>query len=265
MNIKKVLVVEDERMFREFLVGWLKREGYVVTGEASSLREAERMLDKGEPDLILLDMDLPDGDGMQFVDAVTRRHTTMRILVLTAHLGNYPVVRLRRSGVMGVLDKAEACGKELTRAFKEISDWHTYYSSRVERTFQQVIRESTAYYKTLSPREEELTKLFGLGLSNEKIARALELSVATVQGHRRNVMAKVGVKCTPDLIIWAIRNGFVNGPQIKRQEGPEVQPRPKPKSRRGPGAPSKREREAARKAAMMEERMQCNGLHEGGD
>ena len=242
-------------MFREFLVGWLRREGYAVTGEASSLREAKRMLEKRIPDLILLDMDLPDGDGMEFVDAVTGHHTTMRILVLTAHLGNYPVVRLRRSGVMGVLDKGEACGKELSRAFKEIEGWHTYYSARVEKTFQQVIRESTAYYKTLSPREEELMKLFGLGQSNEKIARELELSVATVQGHRRNVMSKVGVKSTPELIIWAIRNGFVNGPQIKRQDGPEVRRRVHPKGKRGPGAPSKREREAALKALTMDERM----------
>jgi DNA-binding CsgD family transcriptional regulator len=62
-----------------------------------------------------------------------------------------------------------------------------------------------------------MLKLFGLGYSNEAIAQERGLSVATVQGHRRNVMAKVGVNTSPDLIIWAIRNGFVNDTRIERE------------------------------------------------
>ena len=68
----------------------------------------------------------------------------------------------------------------------------------------------------MSPREEQLVKLFGQGLSNEEIAKKLGLSVATVQGHRRNVMAKVGVRSTPELIIWSLQNGFVRQSQIGR-------------------------------------------------
>jgi two-component system response regulator NreC len=117
---------------------------------------------------------------------------------------------------MGVIDKGEASGEELRRAVGTIAEWRTYYSQRVEMTFRNLISETTAYYKVLSPREEELVKLFGLGQTNEEIAIRQQLSVATIQGHRRNVMSKVGVKSTPELIIWAIRNGFVNGPEIGR-------------------------------------------------
>lgn len=216
MNIQNVLVVEDELMFREFLVGWLKREGYTVVGECASLEEAERMSVSVPMDLVLLDMDLPDGHGMEYIERQMGRQPTTRILVLTAHMGNYPVTKLKRSGVMGVLDKGSACGEELRQAFESIVAWRTFYSDRVERTYRQGICEGKAFYKTLSPREEELVKAFGLGESNKAIANRLGLSVATIQGHRRNVMAKAGVKSTPELIIWAIRNGFVTGPQIGR-------------------------------------------------
>jgi DNA-binding NarL/FixJ family response regulator len=213
MDIKRVLVVEDERMFREFLVDWLRGEGFEVR-EAASLAEAG---ESGGEDLVILDMELPDGEGMGYVERETSRNPGLRILVLTAHVGSYPVMKLKRSGVMGVLDKGEASGEELRRALSSIRDWRTYYSQGVERTFRQLIAESTAYYKRLSPREEEMLKLFGLGYSNEAIAQERGLSVATVQGHRRNVMAKVGVNTSPELIIWAIRNGFVNDTRIERE------------------------------------------------
>lgn len=217
MKIKTILIVEDEVMFREFLAGWFRGEGYGSVWEAATLEEAERLAQKG-PDLVMLDMDLPDGEGMAFVERQLARRRRARILVLTAHLGSYPVVRLKKSGVMGVLDKAETTGEELRRAVRTLEGWRTYYSDRVERTFRGLIGEGAAYYRRLSPREEDMLKQFGFGLSNEEIAAREGLSVATVQGHRRNVMAKVGVKSTPEMIIWAIQNGFVNGPQIGRFE-----------------------------------------------
>jgi DNA-binding NarL/FixJ family response regulator len=213
MKIKNVLVVEDERMFRDFLCGWLREEGYTVR-EAGSLGEAASL--EGI-DLIILDLELPDGEGLGFVERTTVSHPSLRILVLTAHTGRYPVMKLKRSGVMGVLDKADANGEELRAAVSAIAGWRTYYSSGVERTFRQLIAESMAFYKILSPREEDMLKLFGMGYSNERVAELRGLSVATVQGHRRNVMGKVGVRSSPELIIWAIRNGFVNGHRIERE------------------------------------------------
>ena len=223
MKISRILIVEDETMFREFLAGWFRDEGYSMVYQAGRLSEADRLSEEIEPDLVLLDMDLPDGHGIEFVDRQIRRQKLTRILVLTAHMGNYPVVKLKRSGVMGVLDKGATTGAELRRAVETLRIWRTYYSERVERTFRELVAESSAFYKTLSEREEHMLKKFGLGMSNEMVAREEGLSVSTVQGHRRNVMMKIGVKSSPELIIWAIRNGFVSGPQIKRGEGLEVQ------------------------------------------
>lgn len=119
---------------------------------------------------------------------------------------------------MGVLDKAETDGIELRNAFEAVSGWRTYYSESVERSFRDMIHEPSAFYKTLSPREEEILKEFGRGLSNRQISEKIGISEATVQGHRRNVMSKTGVKSTPELIIWAIQNGFVLGKQIGRMQ-----------------------------------------------
>lgn len=205
-------------MFREFLAGWLRKEGFTVVGEARTLEEAEQISGKEQMDLVLLDMDLPDGDGLRYVARQLERRTTTRILVLTAHVANYPVIKLKKSGVMGVLDKAQTDGNELRKAITAVSGWHTYYSDSVEQSFRDMIQEPTAFYKTLSPREEEVLKEFGRGLSNRQVAEKLGISEATVQGHRRNVMSKTGVRSTPELIIWAIQNGFVIGKQIGRMD-----------------------------------------------
>ena len=162
-------------MFREFLGGWLRSEGYAVVGEVGDLAGARAISEKNRIDAVLLDLDLPDGNGMKYVDWQVKRQPTTRILVLTAHIMNYPVLKLKRSGVMGVLDKGETSGAELRRAFQALTEWRTYYSERVERAFRELVQESSAFYKTLSPREEELLKLFGSGLNNAEIARQLGL------------------------------------------------------------------------------------------
>ena len=216
MSIQSVLVIEDETMFREFLVGWLKKQGYDVVGAGRTLEDAERLSCSAQMDLVLLDMDLPDGDGLSYVVRQMERRPTTRILVLTAHVSNYPVIKLKRSGVMGVLDKGETNEEALLKAFDAVAHWRTYYSDSVEQAFRDMIHEPSAFYKTLSPREEEILKEFGRGLNNQQISEKMGISEATVQGHRRNVMAKTGVKSTPELIIWAIQNGFVIGKQIGR-------------------------------------------------
>jgi DNA-binding NarL/FixJ family response regulator len=218
MSIKTVLIVEDQIMFREFLVRWVTQQGYTVVGAVGSLAEAETISCRETFDMVLLDMDLPDGEGLSYVERQVRRRPVTRILVLTAHVANYPVIRLKRSGAMGVLDKAQANGEEMRKAFDALSDWRSYYSERVERSFRKMVQEPSAFYKTLSPREEQILKEFGRGLSNRDISERLGISEATVQGHRRNVMAKAGVRSTPELIIWAIQNGFVLGPQIGRMD-----------------------------------------------
>lgn len=219
MNMEKVLIVEDETLFREYLLNWFEKAGYRVVGAVGDLRGAERMSETREVDLVVLDMDLPDGEGWEYIDRQMERDPGTRILVLTAYVGGYPIVRLkRRHGVMGILDKAKTSGGELDRALEEVGSWRTYFTDRVETTFQHLLKEPHAFYRILSEREEELIRFFAMGYSNLQVGQMLGLKESTVQGHRRNVMGKVGVKSTPALMVWAVQNGFVTDRQLLRRE-----------------------------------------------
>lgn len=218
MNIQKVLIVEDESLYREYLLQWFERAGYGVVGAVGDLRGAERMSETRVVDLVVLDMDLPDGEGWEYIDRQMERDPGTRILVLTAYVGGYPVMRLKRQhGVMGILDKGKTDGAELGKAVEAVGSWRSYYTERVERTSQEILRESGGYYRMLSPREEELVRFFAIGLSNGEIGTILGLKESTVQGHRRNVMGKVGVGSTPDLMVWAVKQGFVTERQLIRR------------------------------------------------
>lgn len=204
-----VLVVEDSTLFREFLVGWLQREGFSVILQASSLAEAELHLQTTQLDLVLLDLELPDGDGLELARGITQKRRDTRILVLTAYQQSYPVLKLKRSMVMGVLDKNGTTPEELRHAVQTVGNWRSYFSSRIEQTFRNLVSETSAFYKTLSNREEEILRLFGRGMSNEEVAQTLKLQLSTVQGHRRNIMGKLAIKKSGHLMAWAIRNGMV--------------------------------------------------------
>jgi DNA-binding NarL/FixJ family response regulator len=218
MRLHRVLIIEDEAMFREFLAGWFRGEGFEVVAAVGTLSEGENWLCKETVDLVILDMDLPDGDGVGFVEREQLKRRDLRVLVVTAHTSSYPVMKLKRSGAMGVLDKACSSGAELRKAVDTLRCSRTYYSASVEATFADLVREGFSFPKVLSPREMELVMLFGRGWSNGRIAEELGLSEATVQGHRRNVMGKLNVHSTPDLMVWAIREGFVRGTELGRAQ-----------------------------------------------
>ncbi len=222
MKIQSVLVVEDQLLFREFLVQKIKSAGYPVIGEVGTLKEAERVSQEHEIDTVILDMDLPDGNGMDYIQRQLDRRPSTRILVLTAHTSSYQVVSLKKGAlVMGVLDKEQTDGRVLEEAMKSIEGWRPYYAENVERSFQSIVREPNSFYKLFSQREEEMVKHFGRGRNNRVISEKLGISESTVQGHRRNVMSKAGVKSTPELIIWSIKNGFVLPKDIDREDDEE--------------------------------------------
>lgn len=220
-NIKRILVVDGSKLFREFLVQHLRSTGFAVLDEAAGLEQAKGLAKRRIYDLILLDLELPDGDGVEFVDWQMRTNPSTRILVLTSHSKKYPVLRLKRSTVMGMLDKQTISSKELLDAVGAVGDWRSYYSKGVEDTFRQLVSEGRSFYKVLSRREEMLIKYFGLGYSNAEISQLTDLTESTVQGYRRNVLCKLNLRNTPDLIIWAFRNGFVRADDLNEPRAAE--------------------------------------------
>lgn len=161
------------------------------------------------PDLVLLDLGLPDVDGLELVPQLQALVKGMRIIVLSSYTDECTVHRAQQACVHGFLDKNEQPLGVLAEAVSEVMNGRLYLSPSARRMRAMLRTDPTAFNKVLSDREQQLLGLFGLGMGNEEIASRHGLSVHTVKIHRRNIMGKLGLHSTPQLIRYAIEKGFV--------------------------------------------------------
>lgn len=207
----KIVVVEDQTMVRG-LVARVCRDAFpdaeeiAEVGDGTSALAACRRL---RPDLILLDLELPDTDGLDLL-AELRRHAppSLRVLVLSSHTEPFSLSRLRAAKIHGFVDKNEQSPETLCTALREVVAGRPYFSAVVDRGHAALRADPRAFDKLLSDREQELLRLFGQGLSNEEVASRHGLTPVTARNHRRNIMGKLGIHSTPELIQYAIENGF---------------------------------------------------------
>lgn len=211
----KIGIVEDHRMFRDFLRDkGVRGAGHEVLWEAGSLAEAERLLGARPPEVLLLDLSLPDGDGYDLAERTLQRLPRLLILVLTSHCDEYTISRLLQSGVQGFVDKNEQPVETIAQALVALQAGRTYYSEAVERIRQHLREDSKAFTKLFSPRELEVLGLVGAGFSDEDIGRRLALSTSTVQWHRKRIQARLGLESTRELMRYALQKGITRLPLI---------------------------------------------------
>jgi two-component system response regulator NreC len=132
----------------------------------------------------------------------------MRILALSSECDDYTLYRVLNSGMHGYVDKNRQSVDVLKLAIDEVIRGRVFFTEVVQQVRQRLRMEPKAFPKVLTDREQELLGLLGGGLSNEEVARELKLSRYTVQLHRRNIMDKLGLHRTPDLIRSAVNKGF---------------------------------------------------------
>lgn len=162
-----------------------------------------------QPDLLLLDLELPDTDGLDLLKEIQQFVPTgLRVLVLSSHTEPFALSRLRSAQVHGFVDKNEQSPETLCIALREIVSGRQYFSTVVARSHAALRANPQSFDKLLSEREQELLRLFGQGLSNEDVAARHRLTPVTARNHRRNIMGKLGIHSTPELIQYAIENGF---------------------------------------------------------
>jgi len=128
--------------------------------------------------------------------------------VLSAHTEPYILHRVRTAGVEGFFDKNEQTPETLLVALRTIMEGRDYFSASVESAMAKNRNDPGSFAKVLSEREQELLRLLGLGLTDQVIAGKFKLSELTVRNHRRNIMAKIGVHSTPEMIRYALEQGF---------------------------------------------------------
>jgi two-component system response regulator NreC len=205
----RILVVEDQTLVRELLVFSCRdiRPGSVVHGVgtcAAALEEARRR----QPDLILLDLVLPDGDGIELAQPLLAAAPRARLIALSSHVDEFTLHRALASKIHGILDKNEQPVRILREAMDEVLAGRRYLSSAVQRLRANLRADPAAFDKILSDREQAVLRLVGEGLDNEAVAARLKISPSTAKNHRLNIMAKLDLHSTPQLIRYAIEKGF---------------------------------------------------------
>ena len=204
-----VLVIEDQTMVRELLAqacGETLPKAKVNT--AGTRAAALALCRSAPPDLVILDLVLPDGDGLDLVPDIFALAPAAKIIALSSHIDEFTLHRALSSRVHGILDKNEQPVRILREAIATVLDGRQYMSSLVQRLRASLRADPAAFDKILSAREQEVLRLVGQGLANEGVAARLKISPSTAKNHRLNIMAKLDLHSTPQLIRYAIEKGF---------------------------------------------------------
>lgn len=205
-----VLLVDDHRLVREALRHALaKEEGVTVVGETGEGSAAIDWVRRQPPDVVVLDIGLPDLNGIEVAARIREVAGGTRIVALSAYADKRFVTEMLRAGASAFVSKASA-GTELMVAIRAVAAGGSYFSPDVAGALlREVQGPGEDGEARLGRREREVLRLIAQGLRSQGIAEALHVSVATVEVHRRNLMRKLGMHTVAELTRYAVREGIV--------------------------------------------------------
>jgi DNA-binding NarL/FixJ family response regulator len=215
---KSILIIDDHPLFREGLKAIIGRDAHFdVIGEAGNAREGLRMAKKFQPDLVLVDISLPDQNGIQLTREIRTLLPDTRILIVSMHSKIDYIAEAFQAGATGYVVK-ESASERLIKGLEYVSRGDYFLDSSVS---QQVVKRlmaspakdekiTDAAYGNLTPREQEVMRLLAEGLSRKEIGKKLFISPKTVENHRTNIMNKLDLHSTIELIRYAARLGLID-------------------------------------------------------
>ena len=200
-----VLLVDDHSLVRRGFRRILEdEEGMAIVGEASNGVEAIRMAYELKPKVVVMDLSMPELDGVQATKEIIKHLPGTEVLILSMHADDNYVRNALDGGAKGYLLKS-AIDVDLVGAIKAVADGQRYIGSGLK----YVAAEQDDEVSRLTGRERQVLQLIAQGKSNKEIAGLLELSVNTVSVHRANLMEKMNIHRTAELVLFAIRKGLV--------------------------------------------------------
>jgi DNA-binding NarL/FixJ family response regulator len=216
MSAARVLIVDDHAIVRDGIRALLAHaEDIVVVGEAAGGRDAIRLAQTLSPDVILMDVAMPDLGGLEATLEIRKVRPDARIIVLSQYGDAEYVRRFLRAGVSGYVLK-KAAGADLVAAIRAVHRGGLVLDPEVARdavTGEPAAPADVAAgedpYERLTDREKQVLKLVAEGRSNKEVADLLGISVKTAMSHREHVMAKIGAHSRTDLIRFALRCGVI--------------------------------------------------------
>lgn len=211
MDKISVLIVEDQRIVREGLTkGLAYNTNLDIVGEASSGAEAIKNAEKLLPDIILMDISMPDIDGIKATEIIMGKNPDAKILALSAYNDEEYVIEIINAGAKGYLLK-DVSFDELNSAIEIVSRGNLYFCKGVSGTILTHLNNSKSTKKIcdLTARELDVLELIAEGLVNKQIAEKLFISIKTVNNHREHIMSKLNIHSAAGLTKFAIENGVV--------------------------------------------------------
>jgi DNA-binding NarL/FixJ family response regulator len=214
MTKTTLVLAEDHHVVRQGLRALLQAEpDLTIVGEAGDGLEAVRLVERLEPDVLVLDLILPGLNGLEVTRQVSQRSPRTRVVILSMHAAEAYVLEALRNGAAGYVLK-DASAADLVRAVKEAVAGRHYLSPPLSElaieAYLQKAREATLdLYETLTTREREVLQLAAEGHSNPEIAERLVISPRTVETHRANLMRKLGLQSQADLIRYALQRRII--------------------------------------------------------
>ena len=212
MTSIRVLVIDDHALVRAGIRALLgQHEGLEVVGEAAGGREALRLIEELQPDIVLLDIAMPGLSGLEVLAESTRGFPHVRIIILTVHEAGEYALQALNAGAAGYLPKS-AASAELHEAIDAVARGESYVSGEVaKQTILQNARGTgdQRLLKKLTPRQREILILMVEGNSTRDIARALKISAKTVESHRAQLMERLNIHEVAGLVRFAIRTGLI--------------------------------------------------------
>jgi DNA-binding NarL/FixJ family response regulator len=209
----RILICDDHTLFVEGIKAMLRNESSLeIVGEARDGRQAVELVKELKPDLLLMDVSMPDMNGFDATQRVHELDSNIKVLILTMHDEEELVARCLEAGAAGYIIK-DAPASQLLYAIEMVKKGERYLSPVVlKQVVAGYVKNSNVpqtSYDRLSPREREVLKLLAEGLSVKEIATRLNLSVKTVDVHKTNLMKKIDVHDRTELIKYAIRQKLI--------------------------------------------------------
>ena len=211
----RIILAEDHAVMRRGLRLVLEEQrDFQVVGEASDGREALALAESARPNVAVLDITMPNMNGIEAASQISARRLGVAIVVLSMHSDEGYVLRALKAGARGYLLK-ESPEADFIHAIRSVSQGKAFFSPAVSRLLvedyvrQLQDKDMEDSYDLLTPRERELLQLIAEGKSNKDVANMLNLSPYTVETHRGNIMEKLNLHSVPELILYAVRKGVI--------------------------------------------------------
>jgi DNA-binding NarL/FixJ family response regulator len=216
MKKTRLLLVDDHQVVRRGVAGLIKdaRPNWEVCGEAVTGREAVAAAARLKPDIVVMDISMPDMNGLEATREILKDNPRTEVLILSMHESEQIVHDVLNAGARGYILKQDA-GNDLITALEALCQHKLYFTSAVsELVLSGFLSRSGAPVtespsSRLSSREREIVKLVAESKSNKEVAEILHISVKTVESHRAHIMEKLGLHSVTELVRYAIRNNIV--------------------------------------------------------